>query len=91
MLVAQWGMAKKQSHGQKLREDVLKTYASLGGPKYLRTIAEIDPKSFLPFLLKMIPSETSVSGSDGGPVEIKVVTGVSRSPEDEDSNSSEEL
>lgn len=79
----------KQTPGMALRTDVLKAYAALGGPKYLRTIAEIDPKSFLPFLLKMIPSEAQVSGTDGGPVQYQVVTGVTRSPDDESESESE--
>lgn len=75
-------MSKPKTPGAQLRADVLKVYGKLGGPEYLRQLAELDPKLFSQFLLKMIPSESAVTGADGGPVSINVVTGVARSPED---------
>ena len=68
-------MSKPKTPGAQLRADVLKVYGKLGGPEYLRQLAELDPKLFSQFLLKMIPSESAVTGADGGPVSINVVTG----------------
>lgn len=53
---------------------VLKALEAAGGVKYLQQQAEDNPTAFLSLVGKVLPLQ--VTGDDGGPVVIRVCTGV---------------
>ncbi len=63
-----------------LRADILEAYRRAGGVEYLETIAKLNPQLYCTLLAKVLP--TQVTGAEGGPVRIEVVTGVDRCPDD---------
>ena len=53
-----------------------KAFSDLGGAEYLKKIAIMDAKAFCALLGKVLPKDVQISGSDGGPIKIFIVTGV---------------
>jgi hypothetical protein len=57
-----------------VKEAILKAFDSVGGPEYLVTVAQEDPRTFCALLGRVLPME--VTGEGGQPLKIVVVTGV---------------
>ena len=57
-----------------LKEMILQALDDAGGVAYLQRQAEENPGPFLALVGKVLPMQ--VSGSDGGPIKINVVSGV---------------
>ncbi len=57
-----------------VKEAILKAFDSVGGPAYLVTVAQEDPRTFCALLGRVLPME--VTGEGGQPLKIVVVTGV---------------
>lgn len=57
-----------------LKEMILQALDDAGGVAYLQRQAEENPGPFLALVGKVLPLQ--VSGSDGGPIKINVVSGV---------------
>jgi hypothetical protein len=62
-----------------LRSAIESAFDEVGGKAYLVRIAESDPRTFLALLGRVLPLQ--VVTPDDKPVVIRVITGVSRSPE----------
>lgn len=65
---------------QNIRDTILQAFHEAGGITYLRNVAELDPKTFLALVSKVVPSMTQANVS--GSVRIVVETGIPASPED---------
>jgi hypothetical protein len=50
----------------QVKEAILKAFDQVGGPAYLKRIAEEDPKTFCTLLGKVLPTE--ITGPEGSPV-----------------------
>ena len=59
-----------------IKAAILAAFEELGGAKYLQTVAMTKPEVFCGLLGKVLP--TQVTGEDGGPITIKVSTGIAR-------------
>lgn len=57
-----------------IREAIIESFDAIGGAAWLRRIAEDDPKTYAMLLAKAMP--TQVEGSNGGPVQIQILTAV---------------
>ena len=66
--------------GISLKEGILEAYKRAGGVEYLENIARLDPRTFCALLAKVLP--TQLTGGDGAPIQIEVVTGIERAPDD---------
>lgn len=51
-------------------------FSELGGAEYLKKIAIMDAKAFCALLGKVLPKDVQISGADGQPLKIIIVTGV---------------
>ena len=62
--------------GAGVREAIQRAFEAVGGADYLVKLANEDPKTFVPLLAKLIPSEVKaeISGNDGDPIEIRQIT-----------------
>ncbi len=60
-----------------LKEAILETLNDLGGPQWLRYLAETDPRAFASLLARLIPTETrmqaEVTGENGEPIQTGVI------------------
>lgn len=68
------------NHNTTAVKDMLRAALDqVGGAQYLADQALENPAAFLSLVGKLIPNEvkTELAGKDGGPITIKVVTGVS--------------
>lgn len=63
-----------------VRESILAAFDRVGGVDYLAAQAVANPQAFMTLLGKVLPMQ--ITGEDGGPVRIEVVTGVTRAPDD---------
>lgn len=63
----------------EIKAMVLQALEEEGGVEYLRWASREQPASFLTLLGKILP--TQVTGADGAPVVIEVVTGITRAHE----------
>lgn len=66
--------------GLSLKDGILEAYHRAGGVEYLESIARLDPRTFCALLAKVLP--TQLTGGDGAPIQIEVVTGIERAPDD---------
>lgn len=66
--------------GLSLKDGILEAYQRAGGVEYLETIARLDPRTFCALLAKVLP--TQLTGGDGAPIRIEVITGIDRAPDD---------
>jgi hypothetical protein len=63
-----------------LKHMILGALAGAGGEAYLQRQADENPGAFLTLIGKVLPMQ--VTGGEGGPVRIEVVTGVPRQDDD---------
>jgi hypothetical protein len=63
-----------------LKHMILGALAGAGGEAYLQRQADENPGAFLSLIGKVLPMQ--VTGGEGGPVRIEVVTGVPRQDDD---------
>jgi len=63
-----------------LKHMILGALAGAGGEAYLQRQADENPGAFLTLIAKVLPMQ--VTGGEGGPVRIEVVTGVPRQDDD---------
>jgi hypothetical protein len=54
-----------------VREALFDAFENAGGVDYLTNLATEDPRVFCTLLGKVLPSNVSVAGEEGGPLEIK--------------------
>ena len=78
-------MGKGRVKGSKnrvtvLREAIMDALNNAGGVEYLEDLAKNQPKALSTLLAKVMP--TQVTGENGGPIPINVVTGITRPPGD---------
>jgi len=59
-----------------IKAAILEAFTNLGGAEYLQTVAQTKPEVFCTLLGKVLP--TQVTGQDGGPIVVKVETGIAR-------------
>jgi hypothetical protein len=64
-----------------IREAILSSFETVGGEAWLAKLAKDDPRSYAGLLAKAMP--TQVEGSDGGPVQIQIVTAVPVAEDDQ--------
>lgn len=57
-----------------IKQAILRAFEKVGGEDYLVRVAEEDPKTFCALLGRVLPLE--VTGGDGGPLRLVVMTGV---------------
>jgi hypothetical protein len=73
--------------GLKVKEAMEQAFEDIGGAEYLKKLAWTDKPVFCALLGKMLPKDLELTGKDGQPIKIIVVTGV---PEpDKDGNGSD--
>lgn len=83
------GMAKGTQHKatRAVKEALEEAFEELGGVPSLVQWARRDPHGFYTIWGKMLPKDMQVTGKDGEPLIIQVITGVPKKPDDANSGS----
>lgn len=64
-----------------VKEALEAAFLGVGGADYLQWVARSDPKAFCTLLGKALPKDIEITGADGEPIRIQVISGVPK-PED---------
>jgi hypothetical protein len=72
------GMQNKTT--QSVKAALTEAFEQMGGVKSLVAWGEAEPAEFYRIWGRLVPHE--VSGEGGGPITIKIVTGIERSPDE---------